>query len=321
MKRRQFLKTSLVSALMPRILLGQMDKMTRSKVPVVISTWKQGIDANVAAMDVLKKGGRAIDAVETGVRVPEGDPNVQSVGYGGIPDEDGHVTLDACIMDSRGNAGAVAFLQNIKHPISVARKVMERSDHVFLVGEGALRFALAHGFKEENLLTEASRKRWLDWKENLSNADDWGPQDNHDTISLLAQDTHGDLAGACTTSGLAYKIHGRVGDSPIIGAGLYVDNDVGAAGATGRGEAVIKTAGSFLVVEYMRRGYDPKAACEAALQRIIKQHQGHPNFNVAYIALRKDGAYGFGAIRDRFQYALFKDGENRLYPVKGIISN
>jgi isoaspartyl peptidase/L-asparaginase-like protein (Ntn-hydrolase superfamily) len=321
MKRRLFLKTSLISALMPRILLGQIDKMTRSKTPLVISTWQHGLAANEAAMKVLREGGSALDAVETGVRVPEGDPNVPSVGYGGTPDEDGHVTLDACIMNSKGDAGAVAFLQNIKHPISVARKVMERSDHVFLVGEGALRFARAHGFKEENLLTDAARKKWLHWKETFSDKDDWGPQENHDTISLLAQDRNGDLAGACTTSGLSFKIHGRVGDSPIIGAGLYVDNDVGAAGATGRGEAVIKTAGSFLVVEYMRQGYDPSAACEAALKRIIKQHNGNPNFNVAYVALRKDGVYGFGAIWDGFKYALFNGNENRLHMVKGIISN
>ncbi len=321
MKRRLFLKTSLASALMPRILLGQMEKVTRSKVPVVISTWKHGIAANEAAMKVLREGGHALNAVETGVRVPEGDPNIMSVGYGGIPDEDGHVTLDACIMDSKGNAGAVAFLQNIKHPISVARKVMERSDHVLLVGEGAFRFALAHGFKEENLLTDAARKVWLRWKETLSDKDDWGPHDNHDTISLLAQDSNGDLAGACTTSGLAFKLHGRVGDSPLIGAGLYVDNDVGAAGATGRGEAVIKTAGSFLVVEYMRQGYHPTAACEAALKRIIQQHKGRVPFNVAYVALRKDGVHGYGAIREKFSYALYQGDENRLHAVKGIISN
>jgi isoaspartyl peptidase/L-asparaginase-like protein (Ntn-hydrolase superfamily) len=322
MNRRDFIKSSIAfSSLLAAG--GFLNTNCRAKLrgnPVVISTWDHGLDANKEAARVLLDGKSALDAVEAGVRVSEADPEVNSVGYGGLPDEDGRVTLDASIMDSNGNAGSVACIENIMHPISVARLVMERSDHVMLVGEGAKRFALAHGFKEENLLTEDSRKRWLEWKEKMSDKDDWGPQlvdslQTHDTISMLALDQDGNLAGACTTSGLAYKIHGRVGDSPIVGAGMYSDNDVGAAGATGRGEEVIKTCGSFLIVELMRRGRSPHEAVNEALSRLIKKYHGRPDFQVAYIALRKDGEIGAGSIKPGFQYALFKNGENRLYDV------
>lgn len=318
--RRDFLKGTLAAALVPSIAYSKvMGKMERSTRPTVISTWKFGVDANRESIRLLRRGKSALDAVETGARVPEADPDFRSVGFGGRPDEDGHVTLDACIMDSHGNAGSVAFLQNIKHPVSVARKVMERSDHVMLVGEGAKRFALAHGFKEEDLLTEKSREEWLKWRENLSDKDDWGPNENHDTISILAQDEEGNLAGACSTSGLAYKIHGRVGDSPIIGAALFSDNDVGAAGATGRGEAVIKTVGSFLVVELMRQGRSPQEACEEALRRILNKHGGTVDFQVAYIALRIDGEIGAAALKDGFQYALNRGGSSSLVDVNGFV--
>ncbi|HIC51885.1 MAG TPA: glycosylasparaginase, partial [Candidatus Marinimicrobia bacterium] len=255
-----------------------------------------------------------------GVKISEADPTIQSVGLGGRPDKDGHVTLDACIMDSQGNAGSVAYLQDIKHPVSVARKVMELTDHVMLVGQGAKSFAITHGFKEENLLTEESRTAWLKWKKKLGKKDDLGPNDDHDTISLLAQDSIGNLAGACTTSGLAYKIPGRVGDSPIIGAGLFVDNEIGAAGATGRGEEVIKVAGSFLIVELMRQGYAPQDACKEALGRTIGRHDGELAFQIAYIALRKDGEIGAAAIRKGFKYALSSGNKNKLHSVKGIIN-
>jgi N4-(beta-N-acetylglucosaminyl)-L-asparaginase len=281
--------------------------------PLVISTWKHGIPANGEAWKVLSAGGAALDAVEAGVRVPEGDPNVMSVGYGGLPDEDCKVTLDASIMGSDNRAGSVAFVQNYKHPISIARKVMEETDHVMIVGEGAEEFARKNGFERENILTDAAQEEWLKWKAKMSDMDDWFPKDlDHDTIGMVAIDAAGNLAGACTTSGLAFKIHGRVGDSPIIGAGMYVDNDIGAAASTGKGEEVIKTCGSFLVVEYMRQGHSPKDACKKALERIIKRHRQTPTFQVAYIALSKEGEVGALSLQKGFQYALARGGSNDL---------
>ena len=320
MKRRDFIKSGAIGLVASGSLLNNCDsqikKVTNS--PIILSTWNHGIPANKAAMDVLNDNGTALDAVEAGVRVTEADPSSQSVGLGGRPDQDGHVTLDACIMNSDGNAGSVAFLRDIKHPISVARKVMEQTDHVMLVGEGAKRFALENGFKEENLLTDKSKEEWMQWKRDNSIKDSWGPNDEHDTISTLARDNKGNLSGACTTSGLAYKLHGRVGDSPIIGAGMFVDNEIGAVGATGKGEEVIKTCGSFLVVELMRQGYSAMDACEEAVKRIIRKQSGKSDFQIGYIALRKDGQVGFSAIHDGFQYALYKKNENKLYDVKGI---
>ena len=320
MKRRDFIKSGAIGLVASSSLLNNCDsknkKVTNS--PIILSTWNHGIPANKAAMDVLNDNGTALDAVEAGVRVTEADPSSQSVGLGGRPDQDGHVTLDACIMNSDGNAGSVAFLRDIKHPISVARKVMEQTDHVMLVGEGAKRFALENGFQEENLLTDKSKEEWLQWKRDNSIKDSWGPNDEHDTISTLARDNKGNLSGACTTSGLAYKLHGRVGDSPIIGAGMFVDNEIGAVGATGKGEEFIKTCGSFLVVELMRQGYSAMDACEEAVKRIIRKQNGKSDFQIGYIALRKDGQVGFSAIHDGFQYALYKKNENKLYDVKGI---
>ena len=320
MKRRDFIKSGAIGLVASSSLLNNCDsqikKVTNS--PIILSTWNHGIPANKAAMDVLNDNGTALDAVEAGVRVTEADPSSQSVGLGGRPDQDGHVTLDACIMNSDGNAGSVAFLRDIMHPISVARKVMEQTDHVMLVGEGAKRFALENGFKEENLLTDKSKEEWMQWKRDNSIKDSWGPNDEHDTISTLARDNKGNLSGACTTSGLAYKLHGRVGDSPIIGAGMFVDNEIGAVGATGKGEEVIKTCGSFLVVELMRQGYSAMDACEEAVKRIIRKQSGKSDFQIGYIALRKDGQVGFSAIHDGFQYALYKKNENKLYDVKGI---
>ena len=320
MKRRDFIKSSAISLVASSSILTQCDNSIKKvkNDPIVLSTWDHGIPANNAAISIINKNGSSLEAVEAGVRVTEADPLSQSVGLGGRPDKDGHVTLDACIMDSDGNAGSVAFLRDIKHPISVARKVMEQTDHVMLVGEGAKKFALEKGFKEENLLTEKSREEWLQWKKDNSIKDSWGPNDEHDTISTLARDNNGNLAGACTTSGLAYKLHGRVGDSPIIGAGMYVDNEIGAVGATGKGEEVIKTCGSFLVVELMRQGYSAMDACKEAVKRILRKQSGKSDFQIGYIALRKDGQVGFSAIHDGFQYALFKNNENKLYDVKGI---
>ena len=315
MNRRKFFKTSAVGISAPSILLSSQGKINMNN-PIVLSTWEHGIPANDDAWKILNNGGSAVDAVEAGAKVPEADPEASSVGFGGLPDEQGKVTLDACIMDHTGNCGSVAFIQNIKHPISVARKVMEDTKHVMLAGEGAKQFAVSKGFEEMDLLTDGSRKQWKAWKKKQFKQT---PHDTHDTISLLAQDSKGDLSGACTTSGWAYKLHGRVGDSPIIGAGLFVDNEIGCAAATGLGEEIIKTTGSFLVVELMRQGYEPIKACEEALKRIIKNHNGNPDFQVAYIALRKDGEIGSACIKSIFEYALAREGINKLYKIKGMI--
>ena len=284
---------------------------------IVVSTWEHGLAANEAAWQVLAKGGRALDAVETGVRVPEADPKVRTVGYGGYPDRDGIVTLDACIMDEQMNCGSVAFLQNIKHPISVARLVMEKTPHVMLVGEGAKQFALQQGFKEENLLTaesEADWKAWLkDQKIQQINIE------NHDTIGMLALDAAGNLSGACTTSGAAYKMHGRVGDSPLIGAGLYVDNDIGAATATGMGELMIKTVGSHLVVELMRQGASPEEACKQAVLRIANKLGDYAQFQVGFLALNKQGQYGAFGIQPGFNYAVQNKAGSQLIDGKSLL--
>lgn len=298
--------------------------------PLVVSTWRHGLAANDAAWKVLAGGGRALDAVEAGVRVSEADPEVMSVGYGGRPDREGHVTLDACVMDERGEAGAVAFLQGIMHPVSVARKVMELTPHVMLVGEGARRFAVAQGFPEQDLLTDKARAEWQEWlkkaeyspwtpptdPKSTSSArpgatgdrkpGDIKPGDNHDTISMLAIDAAGNLSGACTTSGLAYKMHGRVGDSPIIGASLFVDNEVGAACATGVGEEVMKTLGAFLIVELMRRGASPQQACEEGIARILHRHRNDDlsKVQVGYLAIDRAGNVGAYDVQPWFQYAI-----------------
>lgn len=272
--------------------------------PVVLSTWKFGFAANEKAWETLESGGSALDAVESGVQVPESDPKVTSVGYGGLPDRDGNVTLDSCIMDENGNAGSVAFLQGIKNPIRVARLVMEKTPHVMLAGKGAQDFAKSQGFQVENLLTEESRARWEKWKTEA----DYKPEINvedHDTIGMIALDKQGNLSGACTTSGLAWKMHGRVGDSPIIGAALFVDNGVGAATATGKGEAVIKTVGAFLIVEFMRQGMSPQEACEKAIQRIIDKNPDSKNFQVGYLALNKQGETGAYSIQKGFTFNAF----------------
>ncbi|GAB3180209.1 isoaspartyl peptidase/L-asparaginase family protein [Telluribacter humicola] len=281
-------------------------------LPMAICTWDR-LKANEAARTILEKKGRALDAVEAGVRVQEADPNDTSVGYGGLPDRDGHVTLDACIMDEKGNAGAVTFLEHIMHPISVARMVMEKTPHVMLSGEGALQFALANGFKKINLLTPRSEKAWKEWLKTAK----YKPIVNverHDTIGMLALDAQGDMSGACTTSGMAFKLHGRVGDSPIIGAGLYVDNEVGGACATGVGEFVMRTLGSFLLVELMRQGRSPQQACEEAIGRIVKgkTKDDFKDFQVGYLAVNKKGEYGAYSIQKGFNYALYQNGQNRV---------
>lgn len=284
--------------------------------PVVLSTWDSGINANAAAWNVLKANGRALDAVEAGVRVTEADPTETSVGYGAWPDRDGHVTLDACIMDEFSNCGSVAFLQNIMHPISVARAVMEKTPHIMMVGSGALEFALSVGHKKENLLLPPAEKAWKEWLKTSKYAPPVNIE-NHDTIGMIALDANGNLSGACTTSGLAFKMHGRVGDSPIIGAGLFVDNEIGAATATGHGEEVIRIAGSHLVVELMRQGKSPQHACEEAVMRIIKlakvRNKDLKNTQVGFLALNKSGEHGAFSIQTGFSYALCDNSGNKLH--------
>ena len=317
--RRDFIKTAAVAGVGLAFTGVKAESNlrfpTKINKPIVVSTWRFGIEANAAAWEVLKQNGRALDAVEAGVKIPEGDPTERSVGYGGRPDRDGRVTLDACIMDDQSNIGSVACLEHIKHPISVARAVMQKTPHVMLVGDGALDFALSQGFKKENLLVADSEKEWKDWLKKS----EYVPKaniENHDTIGMIALDANGNLSGACTTSGMAFKMHGRVGDSPIIGAGLYVDNEIGAATATGHGEEVIRIAGSHLVVELMRQGKSPQQACEEAVHRIIKltkaRNKNLTDIQVGFIALNKSGEFGSYCIQGGFNYAVYDATGNRL---------
>jgi N4-(beta-N-acetylglucosaminyl)-L-asparaginase len=308
MQRRTFIKqTSAIAALASAP--QKPSNQPLAKFPIVISTWKNE-KANEAAWASIQQTGRALDAVEAGARIPEADPNDTSVGYGGFPDRDGNVTLDACIMDEKGNAGSVTFLQHIMHPISVARAVMEKTPHVMLSGEGALQFALAQGFKKENLLTDVAKKAWEEWKKTAK----YEPKINierHDTIGLLALGKKGEISGACTTSGLAFKMHGRVGDSPVIGAAVFCDDEVGGACATGLGECVLKTLGSFLIVELMRNGKTPQKACEEAIMRIVKRYN-YKEFQIGYLALNKKGEYGAYAIQKGFNYTVTENGVTKV---------
>jgi len=319
--RRNFIKTSAFAS--AALLINKSDaaelKLNQNRFspskPIVLSTWNFGLKANEAAWEVLSKNGKALDAVEAGVKIPEGDPTERSVGYGGRPDRDGRVTLDACIMDENANIGSVACLEFIKHPISVARAVMEKTPHVMLVGDGAFQFALSQGFKKENLLVEASEKEWQDWLKS-SNYKPIVNIENHDTIGMISLDDNGDLSGACTTSGMAFKMHGRVGDSPIIGAGLYVDNEIGAATATGHGEEVIRIAGCHLVVELMRQGKSPEDACKEAVSRVVnltaKRKKNLKDIQVGFIALNKKGEYGSYCVQSGFNYAVYNANGNNL---------
>jgi N4-(beta-N-acetylglucosaminyl)-L-asparaginase len=336
--RRKFLQTSLFSSLgmlASRKVQAHTDMPypTIKNEPIVISTWDFGKAANAEAWKILQKGGRALDAVEAGVKVPEADPNNQTVGYGGLPDRDGRVTLDACIMDENYNCGSVMALEHIIHAISVARLVMEKTPHVVLVGDGALQFALANGFKKENLLTPESEKAWKEWLktskyEPVMNIENklykseppmpGGPQ-NHDTIGMVAMDANGHCSGACTTSGMAFKMHGRVGDSPIIGAGLYVDNQIGAATSTGVGEEVIRIVGSHLVVELMRQGLKPEVACKKAVERIISRSpEKAKKVQVGFLALNKKGEYGAYALQKGFTFSVKSGKEEMVYKAKSI---
>jgi N4-(beta-N-acetylglucosaminyl)-L-asparaginase len=329
--RRNFLKQSVV--VVPAIsLLASCAGNTKSTIPIkpiVISTWDSGLEVNKVAWEVLKTGGKAIDAVENGANSIENTINC-CVGLGGNPDRDGYVTLDASIMDEKYNCGSVAFLQNIKNPISVARKVMEKTPHVMLVGDGAFQFAIANGFKAETgELSDSAQKEYKNWLKkseykpviNIEQQQSQNPlpnhdapatlengEPNHDTMGLVALDNNGDLSGACTTSGMGFKMHGRVGDSPIIGSGLFVDNEIGAATSSGQGEEVIRICGTHLVVEYMRMGKSPEDACKLAVERLIKINpEKAKTFQVGFLALNKKGEYGAYSVQPGFSFSVTSD--------------
>lgn len=302
--------------------------------PIVISTWDFGVKANEISWKTLEQGGNSLDAVEKGINLIEEDEKNQTVGIGGLPDRDGHVTLDACIMDHLSNCGSVTALENIVHAISVARKVMEKTPHVMLTGEGALQFALQQGFQKQNLLTPESEKAWKEWlkdsnyqpKKNIENElferDSKiipmpGGKENHDTIGLLAMDRSGNISGGCSTSGMAFKMRGRIGDSPIIGAGLFIDNEVGGATSTGVGEEVIRCSGSHLVVELMRQGYSPENACKETVMRIVrKSPERSKDIQVGFLALNKKGEYGSFALQNGFTFSVRTASGSQVIPGK-----
>lgn len=327
MKRRTFLRSIPVITTIPHTLTDS----SGAPGPVVISTWDFGKMANAVSWSTMLKGGTSLDAVEKGINLIEEDEDNLTVGIGGLPDREGHVTLDACIMDQDSNCGSVMGCENIVNVISVARKVMEKTPHVILVGDGAQQFALEQGFKKTNLLTPKSEKLWREWlktsnyqpKMNIENElykkqpPMPGGKDNHDTIGLIAMDAKGNISGGCSTSGMAFKLRGRVGDSPVIGAGLFVDNEVGAATSTGVGEEVIRCVGSHLVVELMRHGYSPEDACKEAVMRIVKKSpEKSKNIQVGFLALNKKGVYGAYALQKGFSYAVKTADKETVIPGK-----
>jgi len=336
--RRDFLKTG-VGIGAATMLSGGKNILkaegNEGKMRVVSSG--NGLRATEKAMELLRQGEDPLDAVIAGVNIVEDDPEDRSVGYGGLPNEEGVVELDSSVMHGpTHNGGAVASLRNIKNPSKVAKLVMERTDHALLVGNGALKFAKAHGFKEEDLLTDASRERWLRRKEGLSERDFWFPPkpeetegefasffEYHGTINCCAIDAAANLAGVTTTSGFFFKIPGRVGDSPIIGAGLYVDNDIGAAGSTGRGEANILNCGSFQVVNFMGMGKSPEEACLRTLEQIANKSKrlphllddkGRPRFGLSFYAINKKGEYAGASMWSGSRYAVHDGKENTRKP-------
>tara|TARA_Y100000589_G_scaffold289228_1_gene291235 strand:- start:238 stop:1209 length:972 start_codon:yes stop_codon:yes gene_type:complete len=311
MNRRSFIKSTGVASLGIGLNINKTFSKSVKQInkPVVVATWDVK-NATKKAWEILSTNGNSLDAVEQGCKIEEANEDGQSVGIGGLPDREGNVTLDACIMDYTGNCGSVVYLKDIKHAISVARLVMEKTPHVMLAGDGAKKYALSMGFNEENLLTEKSKKDWIKWKKE----EEYKPIiniENHDTIGMLAMDEKQNISGACTTSGLAYKMQGRVGDSPIIGSGLFIDNEIGGAVATGLGEEVIKTVGSFLVVELMRQGYSPEEACKIAIERIVKKpRSNYKNFQVGYVAINKMGQSGSYSIQKGFSMTRYDNNGN-----------
>ena len=340
LNRRKFLQLSTLTAplLSFKNIVPNNNAQTK---PIVVSTWNNGKEVNTEAWKILSTNGRALDAVEAGARYVE-DTIDCWVGLGGYPDRDGIVTLDSCIMDEHANCGSVGAIEQIKHPVSVARKIMETTPHIMLVGEGAQQFALENGFeKQSKELSAPAKKAYEDWLKkseykpviNIENSavglekkKENGPftphffadgSVNHDTMGLVAIDASGNMSGAVTTSGMAYKIHGRVGDSPIIGAGLFVDNEVGAATSSGLGEEVMRICGTHVVVEGMRHGLSPEAACKKAIERIINRDmQRAKTLQVAFLALNKKGEYGAYAVQKGFVFAVKSGGEEKIYPAK-----
>jgi N4-(beta-N-acetylglucosaminyl)-L-asparaginase len=325
MKRRQFLQS--IPAIAPII---HLQTPTANPQPVIISTWDFGKKANNVSWTTLQQGGSALDAVEKGINLIEEDPDNLTVGIGGLPDREGHVTLDACIMDQDSRCGSVMGVEHIVNVISLARRVMEKTPHVILVGDGALQFAMDQGFKKTNLLTPKSEALWKEWlktsnyqpRMNIENElykkDPMpGGKDNHDTIGLIAMDAKGNIAGGCSTSGMAYKMRGRVGDSPVIGAGLFVDNEIGAATSTGVGEEVIRCVGSHLVVELMRHGYTPENACKEAVMRIVRKSPAKSKeIQVGFLAINKKGEYGAYALQKGFSFAVKTANQDIVIPGK-----
>ncbi|MDP4286055.1 MAG: N(4)-(beta-N-acetylglucosaminyl)-L-asparaginase [Bacteroidota bacterium] len=335
LNRRKFLQVSTLSA--PLLSIKNIFNNTAAQTkPIVVSTWADGIQVNNEAWKILSTQGRALDAVEKGARYIEGTQNC-CIGLGGYPDRDGVVTLDSCIMDEHANCGSVGAIEQIKHPVSVARKIMETTPHIMLVGEGAQKFALENGFKKEPpVLSNDAKKAYHEWLKksqykpeiNIENKKGNGPfapnffddgSVNHDTMGLVALDASGNMSGAVTTSGMAYKIHGRVGDSPIIGAGLFVDNEVGAATSSGMGEEVMRICGTHLVVEYMRQGFSPETACRKAIERIInRDREKAKTLQVGFLALNKKGQYGAFAVQKGFVFSVKSNGEEKVYPSKYV---
>ncbi|MEC8611924.1 MAG: N(4)-(beta-N-acetylglucosaminyl)-L-asparaginase [Bacteroidota bacterium] len=310
MKRRNFIfdifSVGIVSAMSTKLRAVNLNftPMVRS-----ISTWKT-TEANQKAGQMLDKGEHALDAAVAGVAIEEENPKNTTVGYGGAPDRTGKVTLDACVMNHLGDCGSVVAVENIVNVARLAKDVMEKTPHVMLSGKGAEEFAISQGYKKTDLLTDQSKKEWEEWLKDQ----DYRPIiniENHDTIGMLCIDKNNNLSGACTTSGLAYKMKGRVGDSPIIGSGLFIDNKIGGAVATGLGEEVVKTVGSFLVVELMRQGFSPQEACEKAVKRIVSNNSQENKFQVAYIAMNKKGEVGSYSIEPGFTYMDYVNGENK----------
>ena len=310
MKRRNFIfdifSIGLLSSITSRLKANNLNiyPMVRS-----ISTWKT-TEANLMAGSLLEKGVDALSAAVSGVAVEEENPKNTTVGYGGAPDRSGIVTLDACVMNHIGDCGSVIAVENIVNVARLAKDVMEKTPHVMLAGKGAQEFAISEGYKKEDLLTQKSKEDWKKWLES----EDYKPIiniENHDTIGMLCLDKNNNISGACTTSGLAYKMKGRVGDSPIIGSGLFIDNKIGGAVATGLGEEVVKTVGSFLVVELMRQGKSPQEACESAVKRIVKSNSQKDKFQVAYIAINKNGEVGSYSIEPGFTFMDYYNGENK----------
>lgn len=333
LNRRKFLQLSALAT--PLVTVKNCFAQTKKVAkPIVVSTWGDGKEVNREAWEILSTKGRSLDAVEAGAKYIEGTLNC-CIGLGGYPDRDGIVTLDSCIMDEHANCGAVAAMERIRHPVSVARKIMETTPHVLLAGDGAQQFALENGFELEpavlSLPAKIAYEEWLKKSEykpeiNIENKKHNGPfappffedgSPNHDTMGLVALDSFGNMSGAVTTSGMAFKIHGRVGDSPIIGAGLFVDNEVGAATSSGVGEEVMRICGTHLVVEYMRQGYSPEIACRKAVERIMnRDKEKAKSIQVAFLALNKYGEYGAYAIQKGFVFAVKSNGEEKIIPAK-----